>query len=151
MVAGHLTEGWTQSVWKGVEQLLAGGIPSSARPRREAPQRARQRQNRLSAAQVADLVADYEAGLSIQKLAAKYKIRHETVARWLKRSGIEQRPLKIGIPRDRLAEALGLRKDGWSYARIGKRFGCSGTAVSSALRKYEEGWAAEDLDSSPLA
>ena len=145
-LAAQLTQGWTQSIWGRVERLLADGEPQPLPDRR--PTKRRQLQRRLTTDQVTALITDYESGLSIQKLAAKYTIRHETVSRWLQVNNVTLRPTKAaGIPKDRLAEAQTLRTAGWSYRKIGNHFGCSDTIARKTLLRL----AAQDRDETPPA
>jgi len=116
---------------------LAEGIPAEpeAAPQGTRRQR-RQAQVRLTPVQVAALVADYEAGAANVAVARKYGVHHETAANHLRASGAVLRPRKIGIPKTELPRAQALRAQGWMYAAIGRRYGCSRTAASRALLRF---------------
>jgi hypothetical protein len=51
----------------------------------------RQRQNRLTASEVDDLVADYESGLSVRQTAYKHQVHRTTVMNWLKKRSVQTR------------------------------------------------------------
>lgn len=59
-----------------------------------------------------------------------------TATGWLTKEGISIRPNNTGIPPDRLLEAVRLREDGWSWKKLGARYGCSHTAARRAILKH---------------
>lgn len=98
--------------------------------------RPRQHQHRLSPAEVADLIADYQSGMSVAAVAKKHHVCLVTAARWLTTNGITIRPNKGGIPRNQLASAAALRNRGWSWAKIGQYYGCSHAAARTAVLRF---------------
>jgi uncharacterized protein YjcR len=96
----------------------------------------RQRHIRLSSVQIDRLVADYLAGNSTITIGRKYGVDPQTVSDHLKRRGVEVRQQSIGVPDSELATVQALRHDGWTLARIGEKYGCSGTAVSNAIKRH---------------
>ena len=131
-MAAQLTTGWTESLWRQVEQLLAGSVSGAKRPPRTHDKRPYQRQRRLGHEQVAALVADYRSGLSIHQLTRKYGLRYETACRWLDANDVPRRP-KGGVPATRLDEAIELRGRGWTYAQIAEHVGCSKSSARRAV------------------
>lgn len=59
-----------------------------------------------------------------------------TATLWLNRSGVNVRPNKVGISPDRVLEAVDLRENGWSWKKLGDRYGCSHTAARRAILKH---------------
>jgi IS30 family transposase len=98
-----------------------------------APKGARQLRRRLSLGEVAELEQGYQAGKTVYELAAEFGVTRQTVSRHLKRRGVAMR--RQGIAERDRAEAARLRGQGWSYARLGERFGVDGRTVWSFLRK----------------
>jgi transposase-like protein len=146
LFAGQLTEHWTQSVWRGVAEILRNppktlGLSQFSHEAADSPiapnsskRRSRQVQNRLSRAQVDALVADYQGGASIVSLATAYRVDPNTVYRWLKVRGAWERRYPRIAPDD-LELMAQLRADGWSLVRLGARFGCSHTTVGNVLAR----------------
>ena len=91
-----MREGWTQSVWGRVEQLLANQLAQAEPARRT--RRRKQVQVRLNAVQVEALVAHYLDGSSIRALARKFHVDGGTARRHLLASGVALRPMRTCIP-----------------------------------------------------
>jgi hypothetical protein len=70
--------------------------------------RQRQAQRRLTAEQVQQLIAEYEAGASMKELATRWDLHRTTVAAQLRQAGAPLR--RQGIPADRLTEACRCRE-----------------------------------------
>lgn len=81
--------------------------------------------------QVAQLLADRDAGFTLNHLAAKYGIARTTVIEHCKRSGRarQARPLDP----DEAAAAAALYATGLSLIEVGKRFGVGRGAVKTAV------------------
>ena len=79
------------------------------------------------------LVTEYEAGGSIQELAARWGLHRTTVAAQLRQTGVRLRGR--GVPADRRAEALRLYGEGWSCQRLAERYGCNPTTVWKVLQQ----------------
>ena len=115
---------------------LAEGLPALLR-RRPHPARApkpRQAQRRLTAEQVDQLVAEYQAGDDMTVLAARWRLHRTTVAEHLRRAGTELR--RQGVPADRMDEAKRLYGQGLSLQRLAGRYDCDDETVRKALRRY---------------
>lgn len=104
---------------------LPGGVPQP-RQRTAKP---------LKPAQVDALVAGYEAGKTMNELAAEYGIHRVTVSSNLRRAGTSLR--RPGLNAKQIVEAAGLYEAGWSSGRLAERFGVSYDTVLRALRQSE--------------
>jgi transposase-like protein len=117
---------------------LAAALPDVlARPEPTLPVTRRQRQCRLSAAQTAQVVQQYQAGDDTRVVAERWGISRKTVAEHLRRAGVT--PRRRGLSPEQVQAAIELYGAGWSLARIGHRFGCDRGVV---LRALERGTAA---------
>ncbi|MDR2975002.1 MAG: helix-turn-helix domain-containing protein [Propionibacteriaceae bacterium] len=84
-------------------------------------QQSRQRQfRRLSEAQIAEMVEAYRGGQTVYQLAEVFGIARQTVGIILGRQGVVTRR---SLAESQRAEIARLREDGWSYVRLGERFG----------------------------
>lgn len=134
-MAGQLTQRWTLSVWGGVARILQNppDLPLVERFQPKLP-RGRGPLVRLRVDQLDDLVREYEAGKSATNLAREFGINLQTALDHLHRCGVPIRSPKA-IPDDQLPRVRELYQDGLSLAQIGHLYGCSHTAVSSALER----------------
>jgi DNA-binding CsgD family transcriptional regulator len=94
---------------------------------------ARQAQVRLSADEIAELVAAYEAGATQQELATQFQIHRGTVAAHLDRAGITNR--RGAMTPEQVTDAIDLYTQGWSLASIGNHFGLYPTSIYYWLKK----------------
>jgi predicted DNA-binding protein YlxM (UPF0122 family) len=122
---------------------LAEALPAVLRPRkRSKPGRRRQVQRRLTPEQAERLVAEYEAGDSMQRLAKRWNLHRTTVADHLRRAGSAVR--ERGIPAERLDEAIRLYADGWSCQRLADRYSCDDETIRQTLKragiKFRKPW-----------
>ncbi|WP_437770360.1 hypothetical protein [Arthrobacter sp. KNU40] len=85
----------------------------------------------LGTEQAAALADDYQAGMRVKELAAKYGISRETVSKHLRRRAIT--PRKVGLDEQQIKEAARLYEQGDSLATIGKRMGVTAHTVRSRL------------------
>jgi len=86
---------------------------------------------RLNLAQVDLLVAGYRKGKTVYELAADFGIARQTVSLILKRNGV---PMRMqGLRDDQRTEVAELRAQGWSYARLGTRFGVNASTARAFL------------------
>jgi DNA-binding CsgD family transcriptional regulator len=92
-----------------------------------------QRQHRLDAVQVAELVTAYRAGAGVKELAVRFDVHRETVAATVRRAGIK--PRRRGLTAVQISQVSRLYAEGWSLARLGERFGVDGMTVRLALLK----------------
>jgi DNA-directed RNA polymerase specialized sigma24 family protein len=95
----------------------------------------RQVQRRLTPEQVEQLVLDYQAGNSMQKLARSWHLHRTTVAEHLRRAGVAVR--QRGIPIAQLGEAGRLYGEGWSCQRLAERYRCDEETVRQALKQHK--------------
>jgi lambda repressor-like predicted transcriptional regulator len=112
-----------------VLQLMASGAGTTA-----GPQHRRRQQRRLTAAEVAELDEQYQAGRSMNELARRYGVHRTNILHALERSEIPIR--QRGLFPDRVAEAAVLYRAGWSLARLGEKYGCKDMTVAHALRQH---------------
>ena len=79
------------------------------------------------------MVTAYEAGTSINELAATYGVHRTTVVRHLDRAGVSRRSTPLaGLD---IKELVDLYAKGWSLNRIGQHFGVQPTSVYYRLRR----------------
>lgn len=115
---------------------LARGLPELlGRPVVPAPPFAqRQHQRRLDPDEVAQLVAEYEAGDDMTVLAKTWSLHRTTVALHLQRAGVALR--RQGLNPTQIDQAVRLYAEGWSCLRLGERFGCSAETVRQELKRH---------------
>lgn len=92
----------------------------------------RSQQRRLGAAQLAQMVQDYEGGVGSTTLAVRYGVSETGVLCHLHRAGANVRP-RGKLSEDDVVLAQELREAGWTYRAIGDRFGVSRTAIKLRL------------------
>jgi hypothetical protein len=88
---------------------------------------------RLRSDEVDQLVIDYEAGVPINDLVARYRIDQSTVTQHVKRAGVRMRYPKLVS--QEIEEATGLYCSGLSLAAVGKHFGIDAYTVRRTLLK----------------
>ena len=92
----------------------------------------RQRQRRLTEAQVADMVAKYKAGATVYELAAEFGCHRATVAERLKKSGIVMRGQS---PASEVIDSMELLcATGMSSQEIRKQLGFCANTVRNCVR-----------------
>ena len=87
----------------------------------------------LSGTEVERLAAEYLSGKTVYELGREFGIHRTTVGIILKRHGVKMR--RQGIDASLRAEIIQLRQDGWSYARLGERYGVDPSTISNFLRR----------------
>jgi hypothetical protein len=92
----------------------------------------RQRQRRLTEAQVADMAARYLQGASVYELAVGFGCNRATVAERLKNIGIKMR-LQSPTP-EVVDEMVKLNESGLSLREVGNRLGFCANTVRNCLR-----------------
>lgn len=107
-------------------EVLAGAEPTP-------PVVRRQRQRRLSASQVEQVVRQYQDGDDMRVVAERWGISRKTVAEHPRRAGVT--PRRQGLNPEQVQVAISLYAAGWSLARIGERFGCDHGVVLRALER----------------
>jgi hypothetical protein len=93
----------------------------------------KQVQNRLSLAELDELLAQYQAGMTVKDLAHHYRLHRCTVSHILTRHNVTRRPK--GIPPELLEDAIAAYQAGSSLATIGAKVAVNAMTVSVALRK----------------
>ncbi|WP_129670194.1 helix-turn-helix domain-containing protein [Phytoactinopolyspora endophytica] len=91
--------------------------------------RSRQIQGRLDAAETDGLIEAYREGLTVRELAVKFGIERRTASAHLRRRGVPMR--QRGLSPAQKDQARALREQGWSYGRIGDKFG-----IDAATARY---------------
>lgn len=95
-----------------------------------------QRQRRLDAEKMDQVVADYQAGMSAVVVGRKYGINASTVLNNLHARGISPRSAqRIAMSGKDLERVVLLRGEGWTLEAIGSEFGVSRTTVVNTLRR----------------
>jgi len=87
---------------------------------------------RLGPEQIAQLVADYEAGSPSTQLMTTYGLGKGTVLRLLRKHGAKLRGQ--GVRSINLRRAIELYQVGWSLKRLGAEFDCEAETVRKLLR-----------------
>jgi DNA-binding CsgD family transcriptional regulator len=96
-------------------------VQSTARLRCADQPRARQAHHRLSAAEVAQLIAAYGEQVSIKELAERFGIHRVTVTALLRRHSVELR--RAALVAKEVPKAASLYSQLWSLARLGSKYG----------------------------
>ena len=111
---------------------LLEGAPGQLYPddRPVQPAKAFQTQRHLTDAEQADLIARYQAGRPMQKLAREFGVHRRTVRAILDRHGIERRQRVLTATQ--IEEAIRLYQQGLSLAEVGRRYGVE----HSTIRKH---------------
>ena len=89
----------------------------------------RQAQRRLSPAELAALIADYEAGTRVCELAKAYELHRTTVARHVARAG-KTRPVMTEAQID---EAVALYREGWTLHNVGQHLRVADQTIRRVL------------------
>jgi transposase len=85
----------------------------------------------LTPDEVSELVAEYEAGMPVRALAARFGLHRGTVLQVVKRSGVTRR-LAYSTPAQR-KHAAALYEQGYSLSQVAKRVGVSAPTVKAAV------------------
>lgn len=102
--------------------------PAQPSPRKETPGSARQ----VDDTQVQRLIAGYQSGSTVYKLADEFEIGRNTVCRILHRHQVPMR--RRGLSHEQTAEAIRLHHEGWTPPQIGQRMGVDAVTVRRRLR-----------------
>ena len=92
--------------------------------------RSQRRAQRLTAEELAELVAGYLAGAQAKELARRFQVHHHTVADVLERSGLQPSATGPGVRPG--GSTIQLYRDGWSLARLGEELG----VTANTVRRY---------------
>ncbi len=93
----------------------------------------RQVQRRLASAELATLIAEYEAGARVGELAKVYRLHRTTVARHVAGAG-KTRPVMTEAQID---EAVVLYRDGWTLHNVGQHLGVADQTIRRVLVERE--------------
>ena len=96
-----------------------------------APRPVCRKARRLTPDEVDLLITGYQSGKTVYQLGTEFGIHRVTVGKLLKRSGVAMR--MTGLDESDRDEITRLRNDGWSYARLGARFGVDPATVRRFL------------------
>lgn len=114
-----------------LKHLAAVPVPPSSPATSAASPPSRSTQRRLTYDQVAQLVAEYQAGADMRELAVRWQVHGTTVAGHLRRAGVELR--RQGLSEEQLTEAVRLYGEGWSLQRLAERYVCDAETVRTYL------------------
>ena len=92
-----------------------------------------QRQTRLTASQVSELIELYSSGVSVVRLADKFQIHKTTVSAHLHRAGVSVRGSQRSLTDAQVASAAQLYADGATLAELGERFSVSPSTMRDSL------------------
>jgi DNA-directed RNA polymerase specialized sigma24 family protein len=90
--------------------------------------------HRLNPSQQAQLMAQYQNGMSTRELARLFEINRHTVAKHLRRGGVVVRP-QLKMTPHRVQQATRLYADGQSLATIGEHLGVDASTIHKALKR----------------
>ena len=120
-----------------LERILAGQNADRASDRSSVSIVSRkprkQKQVRLSEAEMDLVVAAYNDGLTLDELASAFGAYPTTLANRLEKRGIQRRGRRLSD--EQIEEATDLYKQGWSLARLGERFDVHPESVRYRLRR----------------
>ncbi|WP_100475439.1 helix-turn-helix domain-containing protein [Mycobacteroides abscessus] len=88
---------------------------------------------KLNATERSELVALYEAGASTLELARKFECHRQTVARQLKKAGVETRKQRIRTP-DFDQHARAIYERGHSLDEIANMLGVQASTINRAVK-----------------
>ena len=91
----------------------------------------KQVQRRLRPKEIDDLVAAYQAGISVYELADHHRIHRATVSLLLERRGVPRRYRLV--EGDRITQAVNLYESGHSLSTVGSQMGVSPETVRNVL------------------
>lgn len=91
------------------------------------------RAKRLSAAEKAELLAEYESGTLVRDIAEKFDVHRVTVSNLVEAAGMT--PRSRGLGPQQVIEAADLYTAGQSLAKLGDRYGVNAETVRQALRR----------------
>lgn len=123
------TKAQLQALRHLVATLPRADVPPVEREPRPTPRTAKQ----LRGKRLKELVAAYEAGGTLRKLADQFGVTPQTVSNLLKRQGITPRWRRL--TEADVDEAERLYAQGLSLERVGDRLGVTGCAVRYRLKK----------------
>lgn len=95
----------------------------------------RQRQLRLSKAQVDELTASYQAGSSVRELVEQFGVHRTTVLDHLKRRDVGRRPAVRKLTDEQVQEAAEFYCAGNSLVATGKRFRVDAATIAREFKQ----------------
>lgn len=121
------------SVLEDADDLSSNGNKSITNTQGRTARQSWRAADRLSEADVRDLVDRYQNGATQGELATRYGISRGAVRRLLQEQGVELRTR--GLTPEQVDQAVRLYSQGWSLARIGERLGVDAGTVHARLRE----------------
>jgi hypothetical protein len=117
--------------WPELRERIKQSLP---RPHLSGQDVTRPRSKRfLTAQDITDIVARYEAGETTQQVGTRYGVSKTRVAAVLREQGVTIR--RQGLNHEQVDEAAARYAAGRSLAWLGARYGVSHTTVATALRR----------------
>jgi DNA-binding CsgD family transcriptional regulator len=95
--------------------------------------RIKQKQKRLSAEEIAQLISLYQSGMTVYDLADKFDCNRQTVSAHLKANGIKLRRQRLS--EKQVDEIIRLYQSGISCLKVGEMLGIDSTSVHNYLVK----------------
>lgn len=111
-------------------RVLSGELPPPP-SHRPGVQTVVQQQRRLTQVEAELLAAEYRGGKTTYELASDWKINRSTVTMALKRAEVPIRRPRLS--REQLLEAVALREEGWSFNRLGAKFGIDPKTIKARV------------------
>lgn len=111
-------------------RVLGGELPQPPR-HRPGVQTVVQQQRRLTPAETELVAAEYRDGKTTYELATDWQINRSTVTMALKRARVPIRRPRLS--HEQLLEAAALRQEGWSFNRLGAKFGIDPKTIKARL------------------
>ena len=120
---------------KHPKPVIPTSVPASPIATRvRSPKRPHRLDRKVSPEIAARLIADYESGVPSTHLTMIYGLGKGSVLKLLKEAGVQTR--NHGLLQENFEEAAILYRDGWSLARVAKRFCCSVDSVRKQFRSH---------------
>ncbi len=117
-----------------IDRLLAVPLPDGGEPVHPVRRVLQQPNRKLSAAEVDQLAADYQAGLCLTKLGERYGLHRQTAKAHLERRGMAIRSELPAMTSDQVQAAGRLYEaSGLSLARVAARFEVAPNTLRRAL------------------
>jgi len=114
-----------------LQRILAGN--GRDRPSHRPVPSLRQKQHRLTHDEVRNLLASYEDGTTIARIASEFAVHRTTVLDIVRRAGLKRRYRRVD---DALDEAHTLYESGLSLKQVGQHFGVSLDAIRDSFNRH---------------
>jgi lambda repressor-like predicted transcriptional regulator len=117
--------------WSDLRERIAESLPRPPLLYQDKPKIRSKRF--LTATDIADIIAHYQAGQTTQQVGTRHGISKTRVATVLREQGISIR--RQGLNDEQVSEAATLYASGKSLAWLGSRFGVSHTTIAAAFKQ----------------